>query len=280
MVIGDERLWTTQQRRVLGDVVRGPLVPGSLFRGQCLLCVRHEFYTSLHHETWQLDPRVWTIIRAYEEYEVVVETRRELAEPLNHIEVKFATTNDEKFVLMSQYMKELAPNCFLSRVNREDREIQGDFGEILDDKLKGQGPMVIVDDAGFMDECGYPGPYAKHIYHQRPDIQGDQVAVVTMAMDLPDSRLRWADPIRIKAMGTQLFEAGPTPENSPAEREYREKLRFLDQFIPDRGDWRDLIYPFGVKGGRLEEMPLVVSWWGDARFRCLRNLLRSAGWLF
>jgi len=207
-----------------------------------------------------------------EEREAVRKTRWEL-DP--GVVIEYASSSPKKIACMRDYMREIVPECDLHVVKTDGREIQGTFTAIVADKMRHfQRYPMIVDDAGYMDEGGYPGVYSKWLYEKRPRTTGSQVAVVVMGMREEDDD-GW-ERIRM-SVGVQRFTGGPSAKSDPEERQYLDRE---DTTRQEYGDWRDVMYPEGLISGPLIEQTELIKRWNCARHRALRCLLRQRGWVF
>lgn len=245
--------------------------------GQCLCCMRHHFFTSLFADYWQFEPKVREILWAMEEREAVVAHRIPL-DP--RVSLAYHSSNKVKQRMMESYVAELAPKSSLYVEGLTGREIQGTFMEIVQDKAvqaekeNQWAAGILVDDAGYMDETGFPGVYAKMIYPKRPAVIGSQKCVVVMTLSEPDEDT-WRK--YTSGVGIQSFEGGPSVAGNALEMaRYESDNRGRDH----HNDWRDVVYPTGLLGGPLIEQPSLIRHWNCARFRALRQIFRQRGWIF
>lgn len=219
------------------------------FRNNCLCCTRSAYMREMYGDYGSFSDKLRGIFWVAEERAA----RRLVAKELKRPQViRYASTNPEKVQAMGALVAAEMPGVRFEGHTRNDEELQGTFGEIVVHKATNVSEMVLVDDAGFFDDTGYPGTVAKQVYGKRPYMfQGSHRAIVVMGMDTPDGV--------IMGVGTQFFDAAYTG--------------------PGRA-WSDLMFPEGVGGGRDRDMPSDYQARCSARARAFFMVARKMGWVF
>jgi len=227
------------------------------YRGACLCCTRHWYFKSLFNDYVSFSPKVRELLWLLEERLVAIDSVKHLDPQKTLI---YRSGNPVKMRMMQDYCSVIAPKTMLALEESRDVEIQGTFIEIATHKAANSGIDYLVDDAGFMDEQGCPGPYAKMLY-PKMGAEGMCKAVVVMTMTFVDHTDVDGWKQFVHGVGVQTFEAGP-----PDKEGY--------------GDWRDIVYPVGITSGPIRCLPSLLREWSCARFRALRSIFRQRGWLF
>lgn len=245
--------------------------------GRCLCCQRHWFFSSLFADYGRFEPKIREILWAKEE-RLAVRAHRRLLDPQTLL--AYRSSNVMKQRRMEFYVSMLLPKTEIHVEDAMGREIQGTFMEIVHDKAMASEEAcswahgIITDDAGYMDEVGFPGVYSKSTYPKRPVTVGSQKCVVAMIMSVWDEDT-WRR--YVSSVGIQSFEGGPSIDSSVLEASvYERGVMTRDHYH----DWRDVVYPTGLVGGPLMEAPSLIKDWNCARFRALRQLFRQRGWIF
>lgn len=221
------------------------------FGRQCLCCLRHHYFISMYQDYGCMSERLRMLFWAAEEKAICAM----LAHRLDPRQVfSYATTNHEKKQEMAEVFAEVMPFSSLQMYPRSSMEFQGAFSDVLRGKMTTVQERVIVDDAGFFDETGFPGPYAGFVYSKRPQsFSGVQRAVVVLATAVD------SDAGVLYGIGLQTFDA---VYNAGART------------------WSGIMCPEGIAGGLAADLPRFLRVTSSPRARALRCMMRQMGWCF
>lgn len=221
------------------------------FGRECLCCLRHRYFVSMYQDYGCMSERLRTLFWAAEEKAIC----GMLALRLDPRQVfAYATTNAEKKEEMSEIFAEVMPYSSLQMYPRSSMEFQGAFSDVLRGKMTTVQERVIVDDAGFFDESGFPGPYSGFVFSKRPQsFSGVQRAVVVLATTVdPEQGVLYG-------VGLQTFDA---VYNAGART------------------WSGIMCPEGLSGGLAANQPKFLRVTSSPRARALRCMMRQMGWCF
>jgi len=221
------------------------------FGRQCLCCLRHRYFVSMYEDYGCMSERLRLLFWAAEEKAIGAI----LAPRLDPRQVySYATTNSDKKKEMAEVFAEIMPFSSLQMYPRSAMEFQGTFSEVLRGKMTTVQERVIVDDAGFFDETGFPGPYSGFVYSKRPQsFSGVQRAVVTLATAVDEMEGV------LYGVGLQTFDA---------------------VYNPRARTWSGIMCPEGVSSGLAGDLPKFLRVTTSPRARALRCMMRQMGWCF